>query len=136
MQLNPYLQFNGDCAAAFTFYEQCLGGTMLMMMKAGESPMGAQMPPDQQDMIIHARLAVGDTLLMGSDAMGGHYVPPAGFNVTLGINDPADAERIFAALSDGGSVRMPPQETFWAHRFGMLVDRFGTPWMINCEKSM
>jgi PhnB protein len=136
MQLNPYLQFNGDCAAAFRFYEQCLGGTIVMMMKAADSPMAGQMPPDQQDMIMHARLAVGDKLLMGSDAMGGGYAAPAGFNVTLGFDDPGEAERVFAALSDGGSVGMPLQETFWAHRFGMLVDRFGTPWMVNCEKTM
>jgi PhnB protein len=134
MKLNPYLQFNGDCAAAFKFYEQCLGGTILMMMTAGDSPMAAQVPPERKGDIIHARMAVGDELLMGSDAMGGMYTPPAGFNVTLGFEDATESERVFAALAEGGSVRMPIQETFWAHRFGMLVDRFGTPWMINCEK--
>ena len=136
MELNPYLQFDGNCAEAFGFYEKSLGGKILMMMKAGESPMAAQVPPGRQDDIIHARLAVGDKLLMGSDAMGGSYAAPSGFSVTLGFDEPAEAERVFAALAEGGSVRMPIAETFWAHRFGMLVDRFGTPWMINCEKPM
>jgi PhnB protein len=136
MQLNPYLQFDGNCAEAFRFYEQCLGGKIVMMMKTGESPMAAQIPADQQDSIMHARMMVGDKVLMGSDAMGGCYTAPAGFHVTLGVDDPADADRIFAALAQGGSVRMPIEETFWAHRFGMLVDRFGIPWMVNCEKPM
>lgn len=136
MELNPYLQFDGNCAEAFRFYEQCLGGTILMMMKAGESPMAAQMPADRQNTIIHARMKVGDRILMGSDAMGGCYAKPAGFNVTLSVEKPADAERLFAALGEGGEVSMALQETFWALRFGMLVDRFGTPWMVNCEKPM
>jgi len=135
MQLNPYLQFDGDCAAAFQFYAQCLGGKIIMMMKAGESPMAAQVPPDRRNAIIHARMAVGDKLLMGCDAMAGCYAVPAGFHVTLSFDDAAEAERVFAALSDGGTVNMPIQETFWAVRFGMLVDRFGTPWMVNCEKT-
>jgi PhnB protein len=134
MELNPYLQFDGTCAEAFRFYEQCLGGKVLMMMTAGESPMAAHLPPDRQDMIIHARLAVGDRLLMGSDAMGGSYTAPSGFNVTLMPEQPAEADRLFAALAEGGTISMPLQETFWAVRFGMLVDRFGTPWMINCER--
>jgi PhnB protein len=134
MQLNPYLQFDGNCAEAFHFYEQCLGGTIVMMMKAGESPMATQVPPERQNDIIHARLTVGEKVLMGSDAMAGSYTAPTGFHVTIGLDDPAAADRLFAALAEGGSVRMPIQETFWAHRFGMLVDRFGTPWMINCEK--
>jgi PhnB protein len=134
MKITPYLQFNGTCAEAFRFYEQCLGGRLVMMMKAGESPMAAQMPPERHDAIMHARIAVGDQLLMGSDAMQSP-VAPAGFHVTLGFDDPAEADRVFAALSDGGAVQMPIQETFWALRFGMLVDRFGTPWMVNCEKT-
>ena len=84
---------------------------------------------------MHARLSVGDNVLMGSDAPPDRYEPMKGFTVTLGIDDPHDAERVFHALSENGTVQMPIQETFWAVRFGMLVDRFGTPWMINCEKS-
>jgi PhnB protein len=84
---------------------------------------------------MHARLVLGDKVLMGSDAPPDHYEEMKGFSVTLGIDNPTEAERIFHALADSGMVRMPIQETFWAKRFGMLVDRFGTPWMINCEKA-
>ncbi|HEU0154750.1 MAG TPA: VOC family protein [Stellaceae bacterium] len=134
MQLNPYLAFNGECEAAFKFYERCLGGKIVMMLKNGESPMADQTPPDRRDQIMHARLVAGDAVLMGSDAPPGHYEKAKGIMVTLGVEDPAEAERIFAALSEQGSVQMAIQETFWASRFGMLTDRFGIPWMVNCEK--
>src|ERR1700675_108708 len=134
MQMNPYLSFDGKCETAFKFYEKVLGGKVLMMMKDGESPMAAQTPPESRDKIMHARLAVGDKLLMGSDAPAQMYEPMKGIQVTLGVDQPAEADRIFSALTENGSVRMPIQETFWAQRFGMLVDQFGTPWMINCER--
>jgi PhnB protein len=85
--------------------------------------------------ILHARMQVGDALLMGGDELPEDYDAPKGFNVTLGFDNPADAERVFGALAENGTVRMPLQETFWAVRFGMVTDRFGIPWMINCEKS-
>jgi PhnB protein len=135
MQLNPYLGFDGQCEAAFKFYERCLGGKIIAMLTYGESPMAEQVPPALRDKIIHARLAVGDKLLMGSDAPPDRYEAMKGISVTLGIDDPAEAERIFHALAENGTVRMPIQQTFWAIRFGMLVDRFGTPWMINCEQA-
>ncbi len=134
MQLNPYLTFNGQCAAAFKFYERCLGGKIEAMLTHGESPMAEQVPPEGRDRIMHARLIVGDKVLMGSDAPPEHYEEPKGFSVTLGVDDPADAERIFHALAENGTVRMPLQQTFWAVRFGMLVDQFGIPWMVNCEQ--
>ena len=134
MQMNPYLSFDGKCETAFKFYEKVLGGKTVMMMKYGESPMAAQTPPESRDKIMHARLAVGDKLLMGSDAPAQMYEPMKGIQVTLGVDQPAEADRIFSALAENGSVRMPIQETFWAQRFGMLVDQFGTPWMINCER--
>ena len=134
MQMNPYLSFDGKCETAFKFYEKVLGGKVLMMMKYGESPMAAQTPPESRDKIMHARLAVGDKLLMGSDAPAQMYEPMKGIQVTLSVEQPAEADRIFSALAENGSVRMPIQETFWAQRFGMLVDQFGTPWMINCER--
>ena len=96
--------------------------------------MEEQTPTEWRDKIVHARLMVGDKILMGSDAPPDRYEPMRGFSVTLGIDDPKDAERIFHALSENGTVQMPIQETFWAARFGMLVDQFGTPWMINCER--
>ena len=85
--------------------------------------------------ITHARLLVGGTALMGSDATPDRYEPMKGFTVTLGVDDPQEAERIFHSLSENATVQMPIQKTFWAARFGMLVDRFGTPWMINCEQA-
>ncbi|HEX2150693.1 MAG TPA: glyoxalase/bleomycin resistance/extradiol dioxygenase family protein [Stellaceae bacterium] len=136
MQLNPYLTFDGQCEAAFRFYEQVLGGTIVAMMTFADMPMAEQMPPEMSGKIAHVRLLVGDAVLMGSDAPSGRVEKMQGFSVTLTIDEPAEAERVFETLASGGTVTMPIQETFWAHRFGMLVDRFGTPWMINCEKPM
>jgi PhnB protein len=136
MQLNPYLSFDGQCAEAFKFYETVLGGQIVAMLSFADTPMAEQMPPNARGKIAHARLMLDDKALMGSDAPPGRYQPMQGFSVTVSVDDPAEADRIFDALLAGGSATMPIQETFWAHRFGMLVDRFGTPWMINCEKPM
>jgi PhnB protein len=135
MQINTYLTFNGQCGAAFKFYEQCLGGKIEMIMTHADSPMAEQVPPDWRDKIMHVRMTVGDQVLMGSDAPPEHYEEPKGFSVSIGVDNPADAERIFNALAANGTVRMPLQKTFWAVSFGMLVDRFGVPWMINCEQA-
>ena len=135
MQLNPYLTFSGQCEAAFRFYEKVLGGKIEAMMPHAGTPAAEHVPPEWRSKIMHARLTVGDKVLMGSDAPPAHHEPMKGFSVTLGVEDPADAERIFHALAENGTVRMPIQQTFWAARFGMLVDRFGTPWMINCERA-
>ena len=136
MQLNPYLSFNGQCEEAFRFYERTLGGKIVAMMKYGETPMAEQTAADWRSKIAHARLQLGNQLLMGSDGMADCYLQPQGMTVTLTIDDPAEAERVFHALAEGGKTQMPIQETFWAQRFGMTTDRFGTPWMVNCEKSM
>jgi PhnB protein len=133
MQSNPYLNFNGDCAAAFKFYEQCLGGKIVAKMSYGESPMAEQTSTEQRDKIMHIQLTLGDVNLMGSDAPPGYFEKPQGFNVNLQFEDVAESERIFQALAENGTVKMPIQETFWATRFGMLVDKFGTPWIINCN---
>ncbi|MFB2771574.1 VOC family protein [Pelatocladus sp. BLCC-F211] len=135
MQLNPYLFFNGQCEAAFKFYEQCLGGKIVSLMTYGESPMAEQTPPEQLNKIMHVLLCVGDQELMGSDAPPEMFEQPKGFYVSLQFNDPVEAERIFKTLAENGTVRMPLQQTFWADRFGMLVDQFGTPWMINCGQA-
>jgi PhnB protein len=135
MQVNPYLLFNGQCEAAFSFYAQCLGGKIEVMMTHAGTPVEAQVPPDWREKIIHARLNIDGMILMGSDAPPDRYEPPQGFSVTIGLDDVVEAERIFAALAEGGIIRMPLQKTFWAARFGMAVDRFGTPWMINCESA-
>jgi PhnB protein len=133
MQLNPYLMFDGQCETAFKFYEQCLGGKIDAMMTYGESPMAEETPSQSRVRIMHASLKVGDEVLMGSDEPSEQFKAPQGFYVSLHFKDPKEAERIFHALAEKGTVEMALQETFWASRFGMLVDRFGTPWMINCD---
>jgi PhnB protein len=135
MQLNPYLTFNGQCEAAFEFYEKCLGGKIVFKMTYGESPMAKETPPERQNRILHAHFVAGAMVLMGSDAPPERYDKPKGFFVSLGIEKPEEAERVFHALAAGGEVLMPVAETFWALRFGMLIDQFGTPWMVNCEKA-
>lgn len=135
MQLNPYLTFGGQCEAAFKFYAKVLGGEIVAMMPHEGSPMAERVPPEWRDKIMHARLIVGGEVLMGSDAPPDRYEQMKGFSVTLGIADLGEAERVFHALAANGTVCMPIAETFWAVRFGMLIDQFGTPWMINCEKS-
>ncbi|HZB93525.1 MAG TPA: VOC family protein [Stellaceae bacterium] len=133
MRLNPYLQFDGRCKAAFTFYEAVFGGKIVSLLTFGETPMGAQCTPEGRDKIAHARLMIGDQVLMGSDPPAEHYEAPKGYFVTVNVEQPAEAERIFHALAEQGRVTMPLQKTFWAVAFGMLVDRFGISWMINCE---
>jgi len=135
MQLNPYLLFNGQCEAAFKFYEKILGGKIEAMIPHEGTPAAEHVPPEWLKKILHARLVVGDTVLMASDAPPDRYAAMKGFSVSLVIDDPAEAERVFHALAENGTVRMPIQETFWATRFGMLTDQFGTPWMVNCEKA-
>ena len=135
MQLSPYLSFNGQCEAAFKFYQQCLGGNIQAMMAWGDSPMADQVPSGWRDKIIHATLIVGETALLGADAPPDRYETPRGFSVTIQINDPAEADRIFHALAENGTVQMPIQQTFWAALFGMCVDRFGIPWMVNCGQA-
>ena len=134
MELNPHLSFDGQCEAAFKFYEKCLGGKIAFMMTYAESPMAEQAPPGFGSKIMHATFALDGQRFYGGDAPPGQYAKPQGFTVALGIKDPAEADRVFAALAESGVVQMPIQETFWALRFGAVVDQFGTPWMVNCEK--
>jgi PhnB protein len=135
MQFTPYLNFDGDCEAAFRFYQRVLGGK-LELKTHGESPIAAQVPPNWHSRILHARLVMGDAVLMASDAPPEVYQPPQGLTVSIGLQDIAQAERIFHELAQGGKVTMPIGKTFWAERFGMLVDRFGIPWMINCDTTV
>lgn len=131
MKIIPHLGFDGQCETAFKFYEKCFGGTLGMMMNHGDSPIAAEVPNTWHPRILHAELMIGDQMLFGADAPPGQYSAPAGFAVTLGFDSLAEAERVFNALADGGSIQMPFQATFWAKGFGMTTDRFGTPWMIN-----
>jgi len=135
MQIQPYLYFNGNCEEAFKFYEKSLNGKIETMMPHTGSPAEKHVPAEWGSKILHARLVVGDAVLMASDAPPDHYTAPQGFSVSLQIKDPTEAERVFQALSENGKVTMPFQQTFWALRFGMLFDRFGIPWMINCEQA-
>ena len=135
MQLEPYLFFNGQCEAAFKFYAEVLGGKIEAMMTHAGTPAEGQVPAEWRDKILHARLVVGNQALMASDAPPGNEEKPQGFSVSIGLNDLAKSERIFNALAENGTVRMPFQQTFWAAGFGMCVDRFGIPWMVNCGQA-
>jgi PhnB protein len=135
IQVNPYLFFDGQCEEAFKFYEKLLGGKIEAMMTHEGTPAADHVPAEWRGKIIHARLELGDQVLMGSDAPPEHQRKPQGFSVNISVNDPAEAERIFRALEENGKVTMPFGQTFWAVRFGMLVDRYGIPWMVNCEKA-
>ena len=134
MQLNPYLFFDGNCEAAFKFYEKALGGKIEAMMRTEEAPADAQcaMGDGMKGKVMHAFMRLGDFSLMASDSPREHFQKPTGYAVSLNYDDPAEAERIFKLLSEGGSVSMPAGPTFFARFFGTCVDKYGTPWMVNC----
>ena len=134
MQINPYLTFNGNCADAFTFYAKALGGTIVTMQTHGDSPMKDHVPANWQDKILHAQLAVGGNVLMGSDAPPDRYAVPQGFSVSVQIASTSEAARVFHALAAHGSVTMAFDKTFWSPGFGMLKDQFGVHWMVNCAQ--
>ncbi|HKT12021.1 MAG TPA: VOC family protein [Terriglobia bacterium] len=135
MQINPYLLFTGQCEEAFKFYEKLLGGKIAFAMTHADAPGDAHVAPEWRDKIMHIRMTTPGGVLMGSDAPPGRQAKPQGFSVSVSVDDPAEADCIFNALADGAkAVSMPIQETFWARRFGMVTDRFGIPWMVNCEK--
>jgi PhnB protein len=129
----PYLHFNGNCAEAFAFYEKLMGGKIMFASKFGDSPMAAQFPAEMKDKIIHISMKIGNSVVMGSDAPPNHYSKPQGMGVSVNVQTAADADRVFAGLAEGGSVTMPISTTYWSPRFGMCTDRFGVPWMVNCE---
>ena len=130
-RLNAYLVFDGNCAEAMRFYQRTLGGKLDLMTHA-DSPIAAQTPPGSANRIMHARLSLDDATLMASDSMPGNPDRGmTGFSLALVYPTHAEAKRVFDALAEGGKVTMPLQKTFWAEAFGMFVDRFGTPWMIN-----
>jgi len=135
MKSNTYLFFKGECEAAFKFYEHCLGGKIISMMTYGDSPMAEQASSELRTQIMHVTLTVGDFVLMGSDTMPENFNKPQGFDVTLEFDDVAEGKRVFDELAENGTVKMPLQKTFWTERWGMLVDKFGIPWMINCGQA-
>lgn len=136
MRIEPYLQFNGNCAQALEYYRQHLHGTDLCLMPFRGSPGQQQVKEDWYDKIMHGSVQLGPTTLMGSD--GGCTEDGAkgmsGSSVCLTLDTPEEAERAFDALARDGNIQMPLEETFWAKRFGMLKDQFGVAWMVNCLK--
>ena len=133
MRVNPYLSFNGQCEAAFKLYEQCLGGRLGPIFRYAGSPFANQVPADWQDKVMHGSVTLGEQVLQGADVTPDRYEAPRGFSLSVEIKNTADAERIFRELSKDGRVVMALEKTFWAERFGVLVDRFGIQWQINCE---
>jgi len=134
MRMYTYVNFAGKCAEAFRFYEQHLGGMISMMMTHGQSPDQSKVNPAWRDMVLHARMSLGGTDLMGADIPQAE--PMRSAYLTLLVDSDAEAERVFAALAGGGQILMPIAETFFASRFGQVRDRFGINWMILRERPM
>jgi PhnB protein len=130
MQLNTYLNYGGNCEQAFRFYEQHLGGKITMLMRHGEQPDASQVPPEWKNAVLHARISVGGTELLGADIPPDRFQPMRSAYLSLTVTSVEEAERLYALLSDGGQIFMPMEETFFAVRFAMLRDRFGTSWML------
>jgi PhnB protein len=130
MAFHPYLTFGGNCREAFTRYREIFGGE-LVLLPMSEMPSDQPAPPDQADLIMHAALTFEGHLLMASDDPTGNFQGVQGMHVNYTVPDVAEAERVFEALADGGEVTMPIAETFWSPMFGMCIDRFGTPWMVD-----
>jgi len=134
MKANPHLSFSGQCEEAFKYYEKHLGGKITRLATYEGTPAEQHMPPELRKKVIHAQIKIGESTMMGADAPPDRFQPTHGITVTLEADSQGDAERMFNALADGGSVQMPMDKTFFAAKFGMLRDRFGIPWMVICEK--
>jgi PhnB protein len=134
MQLATHLAFKGNCRQAFEFYATTFGGRILMQLTYGEAPIAGGSSPEMSEQIMHARLDIDGQHLMGADAPPGRYQTPQGTMVSVSLSDLERARRIFETLAEKGKITMPFQETFWARGFGMCIDRFAVPWIVNCEK--
>jgi PhnB protein len=134
VKVNPYLNFNGDCAAALKFYEKVLGARVTFSMTWGEMPGADQFPAETHNLIMHASVNIGEDVVMCADSPPGRYEKPTGMNVSIHVKDVSEGESLFNSLAESGNVTMPFQKTFWSPGFGMCVDRFGIPWMVNCEE--
>ena len=135
MQLHTYLNYGGNCEQAFKFYEQHLGGKITMLMRHGEAPEPGPTPPDWKDKVLHARMNLGGTELLGADVPKDRFQPMRSAYLTLTLGSNEEAEKVYALLTDGGEIFMKMEETFFAHRFAMLRDRFGTSWMLLHERA-
>ncbi|UGQ49158.1 VOC family protein [Massilia endophytica] len=134
MQINPYLMFNGNCEDAFNFYAKVFSSKLNDIHRYANSPMEDQVPADFRNRVMHTSMNIANIVLMGSDSPPEQgFAPIQGTSLSISVPTAEEAERVFAALADGGKVTMPIASTFWALRFGMLTDRFGTPWMVNCD---
>ena len=134
MKMNTYVNFAGTCTEAFRYYEKHLGAKIGMMMTHGQAPDQSRVNPEWKDAVLHARISIGGTELMAADIPGAE--PMRSAYLSLGMDSDIEAECVFSALSDGGEVFMPMQETFFASRFGQVRDRFGINWMILHERPM
>lgn len=133
MQVNAYLSFKGQCEAAFKFYEQCLGAQLGPIFRYAGTPLADTVPAEWQTKVMHASVTVGEQVLMGADIVPDRYEEPKGFSLSLHMKSAREADLVFHELAKEGRVVLPLEKTFWAERFGMVIDRFGIPWMINCE---
>lgn len=136
MRLNPYLNFGGNCEEAFRFYEKHLGGKINAMMRFADQPEPKNVPPGTEKFVLYANMSIGGTELMASDVPPPRFQPIRSVYLSLGVDSDEEAERIYGLLADGGEVFMSMGETFFAHRFGMLRDKFGTSWMIIHQRPM
>jgi PhnB protein len=130
MKLHTYLNYGGNCEEAFRFYERHLGGKITMLMRHGEQPSPSDVPPEWKDKVLHARMNLGGTELLGADIPADRFQPIRSAYLSLTLDSIDEAERVYVLLSDGGQIFMPMDETFFANRFAMLRDRFGTSWML------
>jgi PhnB protein len=131
MNTNLHLGFTGNCDAAFAFYETVFGTKRLMTMRYGDAPAGAPCPEGSEHLVMHTALQLGNITLMGADAPPGHGKPVGGFDISLDDSNEVEVKRLFASLSEGGSIMMPLSPTFWSPLFGMCTDRFGVNWMVG-----
>ena len=135
MQLYTYLNYGGNCRQAFEFYAEQLGGRIVFLTTHGEGPNASNATPDWKNAVLHARLELGETVVLGADIPPDRFQPMRSAYLTLMLDSVEETERIYALLSDGGQVFMPMEETFFARRFAMLRDRFGTSWMLLHERA-
>ncbi len=131
MNMNPYLNFHDQCEAAFNFYCKALGGKIDGILRNGESPMHEKVPQERHHLVMHAQMSIGSQVIMGADMPRDMHKPGGSIAITINYDTPEEAERVFAALSEGATINMPIGPTFWAKRFGALTDKFGIPWLVN-----
>jgi PhnB protein len=133
LEVSAYLSFDGECEAAFSYYEEVLGAIHGLLFRYADSPAADVVPEGWGNKIMHGSVRIGGKLLEGADVPPDRYEKPQGFSLSLNVANADEAERVFEKLGNGGKILYPITKTFWSERFGMVVDRFGIPWMINCE---